>query len=168
MALLANVRSAMKAARMDLAVFRDAETLLEQTSRQVESLTRALRRYYAANAPPCDVTDGDEPLAVVIRASNVLSYNLKPASERFTVPDFDVLRQPVDYLAMFRAGAHGNWLCKVICSEGSVRIVGLKTGGAVELPKGTRLRWLGRNLGVRLRSGVWTHVMLFVPDDITS
>ena len=101
----------------------------------------------------------------------MISYNMRPAVSRFGAPatvggvrSWEALRQPADYLAFVKTGEHGNWLCRVVCTEAVVRLVVTKNGYQVDIPPNTRLRWLGRNIEVMLRTGVKSYATIFVAD----
>eukprot|EP00873_Tetraselmis_striata_P043947 jgi/Tetstr1/464211/TSEL_009016.t1 len=149
----------------------DAVQMIDRSIWQLDRLGQAMRRYYSVYMPECEAVDAAAPVAAAVRETNVMSYNMRPAVARFPAPatvdgvrSWEALRQPADYLAFFKAGEHGNWLCRVECSESAVLLRHARTGEPVPVPEHARLRWLGRNMEVTLRSGVRSYVSVFVVD----
>ena len=170
-AALRSVRGAMERASLRVSPLDDAVQVIENAVSQLDKLNRAMRKYYSVQMPECEPTDGSEPIARAIREMNVISYNMRPAVTRFGAPatvggvrSWEALRQPADYLAFVKAGVHGDWLCRVVCSESAVRLVGAHHGQPVDVPPHARLRWLGRNIEVTLRTGVKSYAAVFVTD----
>lgn len=162
----------MERANLGLSSIEEAAQGLDHSVWQLEMLDQAMQKYYSNEMPPCETTDGTEPIARMIREINVISYNMRPAVRSFASPvsfegvrSWEALRQPTDYLAFVKAGEDGDWLCRVMCSESAVRLVGASTGQPVNIRERTRLRWLGKNIEVMLRTGVKSYAVVFVMDE---
>lgn len=142
--------------------------LLDTSIWQIEKLDQAMQRYYSMYMPPAEQMDGTEPISIAVYEANMISYNIKPAVGCFNTPkiidgtrSWEALRQPVNYLAYMKSG-EGDWLCKVVCDESKVELMGLRSGKPVDFRKGLRFKWLGRNAQVTLRSGVKSYIVIFV------
>lgn len=153
----------------------DALAMLQNSSWQLERLRVAVTRYYEQHMPPCVIMRGSEPVAQAMLASNIMSYNVVPITMFTRAPGYnsdgsrcswDDLRQPVNYIVYVMATGIGKWLCRAVCNPGpNVSLVGLKSTEDVDIPPGTRLKWLGRNIEVTLRTGVKSYAVVYVSEN---
>lgn len=149
---------------------KSAIELAHRVDWQVETLNSAVQMHYAAIAPLAVELEDTEWLAVAIRSADVLSYNLIPRVLRFPVPlvhdgeqSWEALRQQIPYIAFIKNGSR-HFLCRVESSEDRVCVTKLISKEKVLIDPGTRLKWRGENLRSRLRSGIYTYVVVFVSD----
>lgn len=143
---------------------RIAAELANKVRWQVDTLNAAVNKHYAAFAPAADPLDDEEWIAQAVRRADVLAYNLSPVAA-FTSPDdstesWDSLRQAVPYIAFIKTGTK-NYLCRVVSDQFKVAVTKLISGDRLDLPA-TRLKWRGKNLRVRLASGLYTYAVVFV------
>lgn len=148
----------------------ECKGMIESSASQLESVNGAIKRYNRAYLPATMPMAGTEPLAAAVISANKVSYNLEPRVRMFCSPtasggrvSWEALRQPVDYVALIKGGEGCNFLCDVRCGA-DVRIVTVRSKQEVAFPPGRRLRWLGRNVEVTLRSGARAYVVMFVRD----
>lgn len=147
---------------------RNALQLAYNVEWQVKTLEEAVRLNYQAIAPKTVDLDDTEWLAVAIRSSDIISYNLVPQVTRFVAPfsgeSWEDLRQPVPYIAFIKTGSK-HFLCYVESLVETVRITKLITKTIVGIEPGTRIKWHGENLRARLKSGIYTYVVVFITDN---
>lgn len=147
---------------------RNALHLAYNVEWQVKTLEEAVRIHYQAFAPKSVDLDDTEWLAVAIRSSDIISYNLVPQVLRFSSPlsgeSWEALRQPVPYIAFIKTGSR-HFLCCVESLPEIVRVTKLITKKSVGIEPGTRIKWRGENLRARLKSGIYTYVVVFITDN---
>jgi hypothetical protein len=149
---------------------RNALNLAYKVEWQVNTLEEVVRLNYEAIAPKTVDIEDTEWLSVAIRSADTISYNLVPRVLRFPAPQpgesWEALRQPVPYVAFIK-----NWSRQLLCYVDSlpdrVRVTKLISKESVSIEPGTCLKWLGENMRARLKSGVYTYVVVFVSDRVT-
>lgn len=165
---IADAFHSLKISLEDAKDHRNALHLAYNVEWQVKTLEEAVRINYEAIAPKTVDLDDTEWLAVAIRSADMISYNLVPKVLRFSAPlsgeSWEALRQPVPYIAFIKTGSK-HFICHVESLTEIVRVTKLITKESVVIEPGTRIKWHEENLRARLKSGIYTYVVVFITDN---